>query len=130
MQQHAIGTINENQAMEYVDKVAQILTNKPTDIPKLNKKKREKIALILTGLYVLSNSNYRKSLKISDETYQKITSKLISNGAAVHHTITAGKHLPSMLQIIEKGLERFDRMPKVEQQSFIQSLEKTYNALK
>lgn len=128
--QTALAKLLENQAMEYVDKVAASLNRRPDEISKLNKAKREKIASILTGLYVLSNPNFRKSLQVSDDDFTKIKNQLHSNGLAAHHTITAGKRMPSMLATMQKHIDGFGKLKPEDKQKFIGILEKIHTALK
>ena len=119
----------ENQATEYVDKVARLLKSTPEDVVKLNKTKREKIALVLTGLYVLGNPNFRKTLGISDQQYQKIVNQLYSNGAAANYVINAGKRMPSQLQTIKSKIDRFDKLSDADKQGFIATLKKIHDSI-
>ena len=122
-------TSTQNQAMEYVDKVARLLTKNPSEIVKSKKSTREKIAQILTGLYVLTNPNFRKSLGVSDTDYQRITAQLHSNKAAAFHAITAGKRMPSVLATNKQNIDNFDKLPPAKQQAFIATLKQLYTSL-
>lgn len=117
--------LNEsNQATEYLTKLIGILRTTPADIPKANRRVREKIAYIITGLYVISNPKFRQTLSITDDQYKQIVTQMHTNTTAANYLVTAGKRLPSMATTYIKQLERFDRLSSSEQSRIFDILTK------
>lgn len=115
-----------NQATEYLDKLANAITSKE-GLTAVSKTKQNKIAEIVTGLYVLSKPNFRTALGIDDSTYAKITKQLYSNSAAANYVTTAGKRLPSKLQTFTKAITTFGKLQKTEQQQFLSQLKQIHD---
>jgi len=104
--------------------------SKPAEISGAKKQLREKIATIVTGLYVLSKPTFRKSVEIDDATYRKILAQLTSNKAAAHHVMTAGARLPSMQTTLLTKLGKLDKLPQGEQKALVAQLKSIHDSLR
>jgi hypothetical protein len=119
----------KNEATDYIDKLAGALKRDPESIGKLNQKKIERIAQILTGLYVASNEKFRKTLKIPDSKFETVITGLKSTPGAATFTAEIGKRLPSMLSQHKEAIQSFSKMDQQQKEQYISKLETLYKTV-
>jgi hypothetical protein len=113
-----------------LDKLAKVLTSPTQSFSSVAKGKRIRTAEIVTGLYLLTNPQYRTMLNIDDAMFQLIKTQLVTNPTAVKLTTQAGRRLPSKLQSFQSSLERYTKMSPTSQRLFLTQLKSIHDKLK
>jgi hypothetical protein len=130
MEQKRVRVFEQSEAGQYIDKLAGALKRDPASVSDAKKQTIERVASILTGLYVLSNKNFRKTLKVSDEKFNQVIAGLSSTPGAAGYTIKAGSRLPSILKVHTDSLKKFSSMKPAEQQAYVDKLKTLYDTVK
>lgn len=126
----ALELLVEKEAAVYVDHIATTLLRRPRELSSLPKKKKTKIAHLLTGLFVLSKPSLRSLLGVSTNVHGKLVRQLSSNPHAAHHVVKAGSKLPSKVLKFEKWLDLADRLTDSDRDEFTKELHAIYTRTK
>lgn len=112
-----------NEATAYITSLINALKKGDESISKMKKKAVERVGTILTGLHVASIPRFRKTLNISDESYQKLVNGLRTTPGAADYAVKIGSRLPSVRTEHINGITGFGKAQPQVQADYIKKLE-------